>query len=410
LVTPTPAPEGRDPRSWPMLGVLSLSVLAGMSVWFAQSAVAPELQLRWGWSAAQVGWLTSAVQVGFVAGTLLAAILNLADILPSRRYFALSALLAAGANLLLVVLPGWEAALVTRFLTGFFLAGVYPPAMKMAATWFVSARGLAIGTVVGALTVGKAIPYLVHALGGADPGLVVGSTSVAAVGAALLILVAYRDGPNPFERRPFRWALAREVFRIREWRLVTAGYCGHMLELYSYWTWLAAYLAASQVVGEPSLLAFVAIALGGAGCIWGGAVADRIGRERLVNRAMAVSGGCALLVGFVFQIPWLLVGVAMIWGVAVIMDSAQFSALVTERVPSYAVGTALTLQTSLGFAVTVATVQLVPTLAEAFGWRWSFAILALGPALGIAAIRRLGRGTGMAQTPETSGGSAIPDR
>jgi len=374
-----------------MLGLLAVAELAGMSVWFAQSAIAPELQVAWGLDAAQAGWLTSAVQIGFVVGTLAAAILNVADVIPSRRYFAISAVLAAGANLLLLAVPGYETALVTRFFTGFFLAGVYPPAMKMAATWFVSARGLAIGTVVGALTVGKAMPFLVHALGGAEPAPVVWVTSLAATGAALLILLGYRDGPHAFERRPFRWALVRDVVRVREWRLVTGGYCGHMLELYSCWTWLAAFLAASAVT-EASLVAFIAIALGGVGCVWGGAVADRIGRERLVNRAMAVSGACALAIGFVFNVPWALVVVACIWGIAVIADSAQFSALVTESVPSHAVGTALTLQTSMGFALTVVTVQLVPTLAEALGWQWSFAVLAAGPALGILAIRRLAKG------------------
>lgn len=386
---PSPRPENH-PGAWTMLGLLAVAELAGMSVWFAQSAIGPELRELWSLDASQAGWLTSSVQIGFVVGTLVAAILNLADVVPSRTYFAVSAVLAAGCNLLLLAVPGYAPALLTRFLTGFCLAGVYPPAMKMAATWFVSARGLAIGTVVGALTVGKAAPYLVHAVGGADPGLVVGSTSTAAAAAGLLIFVGYRDGPHQFERRPFRWELVGEVVRVREWRLVTAGYCGHMLELYSCWAWLAAFLAAGAVA-QSSLWAFVAIALGGLGCIWGGWVADRIGRERLVNRAMAVSAVCALGIGFAFDSPWILVGVACVWGVAVIADSAQFSAMVTESVPSHAVGTALTLQTSIGFALTVVTVQLVPNLAEALGWQWSFAVLAAGPLFGIAAIRRLGR-------------------
>lgn len=263
--------------------------------------------------------------------------------------------------------------------------------MKMAATWFVSARGLAIGTVVGALTVGKAMPFLVHALGGADPAIVVWATTGAALAAGILIYAGYRDGPNRFERRPFRWELVGEVVRVREWRLVTGGYCGHMLELYGCWTWIAAYLAASAI-GEPSLVAFAAIAMGGVGCVWGGAIADRIGRERLVNRAMGISGACALGIGLVFHIPWALFAVACVWGITVVADSAQFSALVTESVPSHAVGTALTLQTSIGFAVTVFTVQLVPNLAEAVGWQWSFSILAVGPVLGILAIRRLVKG------------------
>jgi MFS family permease len=373
-----------------MLALLALAQLAGMSVWFAQSAVAPELQRLWALSGPEAGWLTSAVQIGFVAGTLVAAVLNLADVVPSRVYFAVAALLAAGANVTLLAAPGYELALAGRFATGFFLAGVYPPAMKMAATWFTRRRGLAIGTVVGALTVGKSMPYLVHALGGADLRLVVGSTTVAAACAGLLVLAAYRDGPFPFAPRPFSWSLVGDVVRVRRWRLVTAGYCGHMLELYACWTWLAAFLAASAV-SAPTLWAFGAIALGGLGCVWGGWLADRVGREPLVNGAMAASGACALLVGVVFEVPWLLVAVACVWGVAVIMDSAQFSAMVTEAVPPWAVGTALTLQTAIGFALTAFTIQIVPLMADAVGWRWSFAVVAVGPALGILAIRRLTR-------------------
>lgn len=380
-----------------MLALLSFAELLGMSVWLAASAMAPHLQARWDLSAAESGFLTSAVQVGFVSGTLVAAVLNLADVLPSRVYFAGAALLAAGANAALLVVPEPALGIGTRFLTGFFLAGVYPPAMKMAATWFRSRRGLAIGTVVGALTVGKATPYLIGALGGAAPGPILGATSGAATLAALLVFAGYRDGPFAFERRPFSWTLVGEVFRRRRWRLVTGGYLGHMWELYSFWTWIGAWLAASaaRAAGEgppaaTTLVAFVAIAIGGAGCVWGGWVADRIGRERLVVRAMTLSGATALAIGLVFGGPlWLVALVASFWGFFVIADSAQFSALVTEAVPPHAVGTALTLQTSLGFLLTTVTIQLVPYLAESSGWRWAFAALAAGPALGIAAIRRL---------------------
>ena len=382
-----------------MLALLSTAELLGMSVWLAASAVAPEFQARWGLSAAETALLTSAVQVGFVVGTLIAAVLNLADIAPSRTYFAAAAVLAAGANAALIVAPEPSSAIATRFCTGFFLAGVYPPAMKMAATWFRTQRGLAIGTVVGALTVGKATPYLIGGLGGASPEPILGATSAAAGLAALLVLAGYRDGPYAFERRRFSWSLVGDVFGVRRWRLVTSGYLGHMWELYSFWTWIGVWLAASarQAAGDgaPSstaLVAFVAIAIGGAGCVWGGWVADRIGRERLVTRAMALSGTAAVSIGLVFGSPlWLAALVASVWGFFVIADSAQFSALVTESVPLHAVGTALTLQTSLGFLLTTVTIQLVPYLAESSGWRWAFAVLAVGPAVGIAAIRRIDR-------------------
>jgi len=388
--------------SWAALTVVSAAVLLGMSVWFAASAVGPVLQARWELDAVAAGWLTSLVQLGFVAGTLAAALLGVADVLDSRSYFAGSALGAALANAALLVVPGYETALVSRFATGVFLAGVYPPAMKMTATWFVRNRGLAIGIVVGALTVGKALPYLVEAVGGVGPaaasaGTVVAVTSAAAALGAVVVLAAYRDGPHAFPRRRFSWNLARAVVGSRNWRLATGGYLGHMWELYAMWTWIAAFLAASAAAtGATGQLAefapFFVIAAGGAGCVWGGLVADRIGREDLTIRALGASGACAVGIGLLFGGPFpLVLALALAWGFFVVADSAQFSAAVTEIVPAHVVGTALTLQVSLGFLLTMATIQLIPFLAELIGWRWAFPVLALGPAAGIASMRRLRR-------------------
>jgi MFS family permease len=384
-----------------MLALLSLAELLGMSVWFAASATAPHLRAAWGLSVGEAGWLTTSVQLGFVAGTLTAAVLNLADVVPSRRYFAVSALLAGASNAALLAAGGYGFALASRFATGFFLAGVYPPAMKMAATWFRSNRGLAIGTVVGALTIGKAFPYLVDAIGGASVGFVIWSTTACAVLAGVLVAVGYRDGPHAFERKPFSWSLVATVFRDREWRLATGGYLGHMWELYAFWTWIAAFLAASGAArtGVPwsgqyptavKLIVFATIAIGAPACVWGGRVADRIGREKLTIGALSASGSCALLSGFLFGSSLLLlVPLALVWGYFVVADSAQFSALVTEVSPSHAVGTALTIQVAAGFLLTMVTIQVVPVIVEAAGWRWAFPILAAGPAFGIAAMRRL---------------------
>jgi MFS family permease len=385
---------------WRTLLLLSVAELLGMALWFAGSAVAPQYRASWGLSASEAGWLTTAVNLGFVAGTATSALLNLADVVPARRLFAVSATLGATANALVLTAEGLPAALLWRFLTGVCLAGVYPPAMKMIATWFRVRRGLAVGTIVGALTVGKATPYLVHAIPGAG---IVPVTLVASAGALLsatLVWFGYRDGPYPFPPRPFSWGLVREVVSQRRWRLATGGYLGHMWELYAAWSWLPTFIAASVTARDPgtgahgqrvaSAVAFAALAVGGLGCVWGGLAADRRGRERLVTIAMAASGVCALGIGLTFGASlWLLVPVALAWGFFVIADSAQFSVLVTESVPPHAVGTALTLQTSLGFLLTAVTIQLVPPVAEAVGWRWAFVALAVGPALGIASIRRL---------------------
>lgn len=390
-------------RAWSTLALLAVAELMGMSLWFTASALSPELAAQWGLSEAQAGWLTTVVQLGFVAGTAVAAFLNLADIFPAARYFCVSALLGAGVNAAVLVAPDYGSALFLRFLTGFFLAGVYPPAMKMIATWFRDARGFAIGTIVGALTVGKAVPYLLTSVEGGGAALVLAGASLACAASGLLVLATYRDGPYGFERRPFSWQLAGTVVRHRETRLAIAGYLGHMWELYPMWATITLffgdYFAGGAVAADAGGLSaaalagvagFGAIAIGGAGAVLAGTWADRLGRERVTIWSMAVSGACAAVMGWLLVAPlWLVVAVAGVWGFAVVADSAQFSAVVTEVAPRHAVGTALTLQTSLGFLLTAATIWMTVELEIRFGWRVAFGALALGPWAGIMAMRRL---------------------
>jgi len=379
-----------------MLALLSSAMLLSLSAWMTATAVAPEFQARWSLSPGQVGLLTTTVQFGFVVGTAVAAVLNLADTVRSRVLFAGSAALAALANATLLIAPGYATALVARFLTGAFLAGVYPPGMKMVSTWFRSARGLAIGTVVGALTVGKALPYLLKAAGDTNLTAVIGGASAAGVFASLLIALTYHDGPYSFPSRPFQWSLVGRILRHRETMLATGGYLGHMWELYAMWTWAPTFLAfaaAGQVSSTTiDLVAFGTIAAGGLGCVWGGLAADRVGRERVVNLAMAISGVCCVLVGFTVGAPFFAVALlTWVWGFFVVADSAQFSAIVTEVAPPDSVGTALMLQTSLGFLLTMVTIQAIPALVDVVNWRWAFAFLAFGPVAGIMSIRRLVR-------------------
>lgn len=383
---------------WRILLLLSVAELFGMSLWLTANAVAPQLVEQWGVSPHLATWLTTMVQIGFVCGTAVAAIFNLADIVSSRSYFAVCALIAAAANAAIVIVDSYFAGLACRFFVGFFLAGVYPPAMKMIATWFKSYRGLAIGTVVGALTCGKAAPYLIRAMAPDDHVGVIVTSSLAAVVAAIIVFGLYRDGPHAFPVRKFRINLVVDVVKHRPTRLAIAGYLGHMWELYAMWVWIPAFIATSFALRgasavEANLAAFLSIAAGAVGCVWGGWAADRMGREKLVNICLVVSGLASLGIGLTHGgSPWLVALCAAIWGFFVVADSAQFSTLVTEVSPPDRVGTALTLQTSIGFLLTTVTIQLVDLLnGDDDQWRWAFAVLSIGPFLGIAAMSRLAK-------------------
>lgn len=388
------------PHKTRTLTLLALAELLSMSVWFSASAVVPALASAWKIGASGQAWLTMSVQVGFVAGALGSAILNLADRLPSRLLFSLSALLAGAVTF---VIPasrsGPSAAIALRFLTGLFLAGVYPVGMKIMATWTRNDRGWGIGLLVGALTVGSAAPHLLRVFGGIGdwrPALYL-SASLAAAG-GLIAFLFITEGPDRAPAPRFNWKYAGELWRDRGMALANLGYFGHMWELYAVWTWAPVFLQASfRASGSAAetrapVAAFAMIAVGGAGSLAAGKLADRFGRTVITSSSMAVSGLCCLVAGFFFgRNPWALFIVCLVWGFTVVADSAQFSAGVSELCPAERTGTALTLQTSLGFLLTLVTIRLVPALERAVSWRWAFAFLALGPAVGIWAMLRLRR-------------------
>ncbi|HSK16840.1 MAG TPA: MFS transporter [Gaiellaceae bacterium] len=380
------APVGRGRA----LALLAAALVLAMTTWFSATAVVPQLQEEWELGSTAAAWLTIAVQLGFVAGALVSSVLNVADVVPPRLVVLTGAAGAAAANLLLAAAGSAGAAIPLRFATGFFLAGVYPPALKLMATWFRRGRGTALGILVGALTLGSALPHLVNALGGLDWRTVVYATSALTLAGGLLAL-AVRDGPYPFPRAVFDPHQARRVFANRGVRLASLGYFGHMWELYAMWAWFVVFFSAAVSDGAGAAYAtFAVIGVGALGCWVGGVLGDRFGRAETTAAMMAVSGACALLIGLLLDAPsWAVLVVGLVWGFAVVADSAQFSTLVTEHAEQAYVGTALTMQLAVGFTLTVATIWLIPFFESAVGWRWAFALLALGPALGVVAMLRL---------------------
>lgn len=385
-----------------VLLVLAGAELLAMAPWFSASAVSPALSRIWALSPITTAWLTISVQLGFVVGALVSATLILADRLSARRLILGSTLLAALATLGVAAAPGVGVAIACRIITGAALAGVYPPGMKIAAGWFREGRGLAIGILVGALTLGSASPHLVRWAVSPDAWrIVLIVAALSAVIGGLLILLIPNDGPFAAPSPPFSLAAAPRLLKDRGVVLANLGYLGHMWELYAMWTWMAVFVAASEharrsdqsdVTGLAALVTFAVVGSGALGCWLGGRYGDRWGRSLVTSVSMLVSGSCSLAVGLLFGSSLLaLVPLLLIWGISVVADSAQFSAAVSELAPPEYVGTALTIQTSLGFLLTCATIYLLPTVAAGVGWRWSMSVLAIGPALGIWAMLTLRR-------------------
>ncbi len=385
-------------NKWAAIALLAFCEVLAMSLWFSASAVLPALRLEYNLTDFQASLISSSVSAGFVAGTLTSAVLGLADRFDPRRFFMISAFAAAAANVsILWVEPASYAVPALRFAVGACMAGVYPVGMKMAAAWARADMGLLVGLLVGALTLGSASPHLIGAFGGIDWRFTLTASSILAAFSGVLILF-FRLGPNLRQTSSFSPAFALEAWRKKPLRLANLGYLGHMWELYAMWAWIGLFLNASfalrpgggQAAFYAKLITFAVIGMGAVGSLFGGLFADRLGRTTLTMGAMALSGACALAAGFLFGgNPWLLAALCLVWGLAVVADSAQFSASIIELSDPTLVGTMVTVQTCAGFLLTMFTIHMIPPLTEAVGWEYAFAFLAAGPFLGVWAMSRL---------------------
>lgn len=386
-------------RSGIALTLIAASTFLSMSVWFSASFVVPQLVDVWHLSPAGSSYLTIAVQLGFVVGALISAATGLADAVPGRILMFGGAVGAAVANLLLLCATDLTTAVPLRLVTGIFLAGVYPPALKEVSTWYRKGRGTALGVMIGALTLGSALPHLVNSFGDVQWQYVIVATSVMTTGGGGLALLLRSSGPFPYPRRPFSVKAALASMRNKRVALANIGYIGHMWELYAMWAWIGAFLASlASIAIQPhpdavaSALSFVCIGVGSIGCLVGGRLSDRFGRAQSALTCLICSGTAAVTLSIFDNAPLpIILGICIFWGFWVIADSAQFSALVTEHADPVYVGGALSIQLALGYLTTAVTLWLVPVLVQHSSWSTALAILAVGPAVGAIAMFLLAR-------------------
>lgn len=385
----------RSKTSW-VFFIIILSQFCGTSLWFAGNAVLPQLQSFYGWQANAIGYLTSAVQLGFIIGTLLFALSGITDkISPSKVFFFCSLIAASSNALVLVDSSSFALVLVSRAFTGFFLAGIYPVGMKIAADWNEQGLGHWLGALVGALVLGTAFPHGLKLFPQfIDPSILIVSVSLLSMLGGLLIFLFVKDGPYRKASTHFSFSEIRSVFQSSAFRSPAFGYFGHMWELYALWAFVpwAVHqytLTHSSFAENESFLSFLIIAAGAVGCFVGGKLSATLGSKKIARFALISSGVCCLISPWIWSLSPMLFLIFMIfWGLMAAADSPQFSALVAASAPASVRGSAITITICIGFAISIVTIQLLAFMQTVVDPEYLFLLLAPGPIVGVLLMNR----------------------
>lgn len=377
--------------------ILAIAQFFCLSLWFSTNAILSQIRAVFMFTSGDVARISSAVVFGFVIGGLISSVLNISDIVSSTRVFFLSAILGSTTNTIITITGNITVIIISRFFTGFFLAGIYPIGMKLTASHFKENRGLSIGILLSALTAGSGLPYLFNLIGVPDWRVLVFFSSVLAAIGGGLVLVFCSEGPFIGKSANFSISNLKTIYSNQSVRQANYGYFGHMWELYAFWVWIPIYLEivylrvypSRDPLGFVSLVTFAIFVTGAISNIGGGYISDRIGRTTFNIIMLSASGLSSLVIGLFLDNLILAVITALIWGLTIIPDSPQYSSMVTELADENLVGSALTLQTAIGFSLTIVSIRIIPIFVEIVGWQWVFTSLTIGPVLGIISLVRL---------------------